>query len=407
MNQNNLKRGCIILAACATATASAADLPLMPVAARGVSVQVLASGLEDPRGLVFGPDQRLYVAEAGTTESIFTGPPPPPRKEPPTRTRCEVYWPVGPAAPGYSGQISRINRDGTTAIVASGLPSFAANMLIGGDRMGVSAVAFRGSKLYALDTGAGCSHGHPGEPNALYQVSKNGTAAPVADLSAYLRSRIDTKNPADADFEPDGTWFNLVRAFGAFYATEPNHGVLVRIDDEGKVTLVTDLYKAVRQIDGDGDHTYSALIQHNGAFYVGTLGRINDGFTGAVYRVDRDGSNVHQVAAGLHGVLGIAFDSEDRLYVLETTGPTTAPALSDPSLGRLVRVEHNGSLTPIVTQLSFPTALIAGPRDDLYISNCGYHCDDTSRVPLSRPSLRTGQVLRICVNDGESECADE
>jgi hypothetical protein len=28
-------------------------------------------------------------------------------------------------------------------------------------------------------------------------------------------------------------------------------------------------------------------------------------------------------------------------------------------------------------------------------------------VPLSRPSLRTGQVLRICVNDGESECADE
>jgi len=407
MNPQNLKRSCLILAACAAAGTRAADLPLTPIAAHGVSVRVVAGGLSDPRGLVFGPDQLLYVAEAGATQSVFVGPPPPPPTEPPTRTRCEVYWPVGPATPGYSGQVSRVNRDGTTAVVAESLPSYAANMLIGGDRMGVSAVAFRGSQLYALDTGAGCSHAHPGEPNALYRVAKNGTATPVTDLSAYLRSHVDSKNPADADFEPDGTWYNLVRAFGAFYTTEPNHGVLARIDDSGQVSLVADLYKAVRQIDGDGDHTYSALTPHNGAFYVGTLGRINDGFTGAVYRVDRDGAHVQQVAARLHGVLGVAFDSEDRLYVLETTGPSTAPPFTDPSLGRLVRVERDGSLKPIVTNLSFPTALIAGPRNDFYVSNCGYHCDDTSKVPLSRPSLRTGQVLRICVNDEESVCRDE
>jgi hypothetical protein len=408
MKQVNRRRGSIALAAFLAAgvwaSADALDLPLTPVPSSGASVQVVASGLDDPRGLAFGPDGGLYVAEAGTTESVFVGPPPPPPQEPPTRTRCEIYWPVGPATPGYTGRISRVGRAGDVSVIASGLPSFAANMLIGGDRLGVAAVAFRGSKLYAVVNGAGCSHGHPSEPNALHRVLGDGTTVPLADLSNFLRSNTDSKDPAAPDFEPDGTWFNLVRAFGAFYMTDPNHGVLVRVENNGAITRVADLYDAVRQLDGDGDRTYSALTQHKGAFYVGTLGRIDDGFAGAVYRVARDGSNVRQVARGLHGVLGIAFDRQGRLYALETTAPSAGPPLSDPSLGRLVRVERDGSLTPIVTNLSFPTALIVGPRGDFYVSNCGYHCDDTSRIPLSRPSLRTGQVLRICISDGASEC---
>jgi hypothetical protein len=393
------------LANCAAAQTPA--LPGVPVAAAGVSVQIVASGLEDPRGLAFGPGHRLYVAEAGTVQGTFVPPPPPIPTEPPTRTRCEVYWPAGPATPGYTGRVSRINRDGDFTVIADGLPSFAANNLIGGDRIGAAGVAFRGERLYAVDGGAGCSHGHPSEPNALYRIYRDGTAVAITDLSNYLRSNVDSKPPTDADFEPDGVWYNLVSAFGGFYTTEPNHGIIVRIETDGAITRSADLIAAVKANDHDGDHTYSALTKHRGALYVGTLGRINDNFSGAVYRVSRDFSSVRQVASGLHGVLGIAFDRLNRMCVLETTAAGVTPPFSDPTAGRLVRVEKSGVLTPIVQNLTFPSALIAGPGGEFYISNCGYHCDDRSAFPPTLTSLRAGQILRVRLGDSDSEFEGE
>ncbi len=96
-------------------------------------MSVLATGLHDPRGMAIGPDGRLYVAEAGTTEGQFDPPPPPPPSEPPTRTRCEVYWPVGPATAGATSRISRIDlRSGQVRTVADQLPSMGSNTLFGG-----------------------------------------------------------------------------------------------------------------------------------------------------------------------------------------------------------------------------------------------------------------------------------
>jgi hypothetical protein len=109
------------------------------------------------------------------------------------------------------------------------------------------------------------------------------------------------------------------------------------------------------------------------------------------------------VATGFHGVLGVAFDKLDRLYVLETTAAGVTPALSDPTAGRLVRVEKDGGITPLVQNLAFPTALIAGQHGEFYVSNCGYHCDDRSQFPPALTSLETGQILKINVPDCDSE----
>ena len=73
-------------ATCVTGAADAAGFPPPAAAARGVKVDVVAQGLNDPRGLAFGPGG-LYVAEAGTTVGAFVPPPPPAPVEPPTRTR--------------------------------------------------------------------------------------------------------------------------------------------------------------------------------------------------------------------------------------------------------------------------------------------------------------------------------
>lgn len=401
-----LSDGVLVLALsgwAASGSVHAGDFPAAPTPAPGVTVAVLAGGLHDPRGLVFGPANDLYVSEAGTTVGVFVPPPPPPPNEPPTRTRCEVYWPVGPKTGGYTGRISRVDKRGNVTVVADGLPSTGSNRLIGGDRLGPEGVAFKGRRLFTMIGGAGCSAGHPSEPNGVYEIFRDGSFVPRADLSTVLREAEDSKSPADGDFEPDGTWFNLVREFGAFYSTEPNHGLLVRIDDDGTVSRVADLIGAVRAQDGDGDYTYAALVRRGGAFYVGTLGRIDRDFASSIYRVSRDGSRVERVATGLHGVLGVAFDEDGRMYALETTASGVAPPLSDPTVGRLVRIERDGALTPLVTGLAFPTALIGGPDGAFYISNCGYHCDDRS----TGASLAAGQVLRVVIQGVKADAADE
>ncbi len=85
------------------------------------------------------PWRDLYVAEAGTTEGVLV-PLPPESVEPPTRTRCEVYWPVGPKTAGHTGRIVRITAPGVVQVIASGLPSVTTDLLFGGDRSAAAAV---------------------------------------------------------------------------------------------------------------------------------------------------------------------------------------------------------------------------------------------------------------------------
>ena len=95
---------------------------------------VVASGLQGPRGLRFGPDGDLYVAEAGTGGMNST------------EGQCpQVIPPVGPYKGGLNGRISKFDRNWNRTTVASGLPS-AINAL--GDYLGVADVQFwNGTKI--------------------------------------------------------------------------------------------------------------------------------------------------------------------------------------------------------------------------------------------------------------------
>src|SRR4029079_4932532 len=104
-----------------------------------VTVSVVATGLNDPRGLTFGSDGHLYVAEAGDGSGSLS-----------TVGQCDqVQPPVGPFVGGASARVLEFSPNGYS-VVAGELPSAHATALIGGDRQGVSAVTFAGNRLFAL-----------------------------------------------------------------------------------------------------------------------------------------------------------------------------------------------------------------------------------------------------------------
>lgn len=274
------------------------------------NVSTFATSLVYPRGLEFGSDGSLYVAEAGQGGNIE-----------PHRTCPGGYAsPLMPYQIGMTGQVSKISPTGERTMVLKALPSARDKS---GDVIGPNDVTFLGDTLYVLSAGGGCSQGMPNTP----------TAAPLNN-----------------DYELDGGTYDLSAVDG--------------ITLDGQIRRVLDMPA------NEGHITLTALTFHDGAFYISSLGEfpIQQG-TSKIYKVTLDGQP-EVFAAGLTAVLGLAFDSQGQLYALEAS--TVDNNLPVPGAGRVVRVGAKGALEPVATGLSFPGGLTFGPDGQLYVSNFAY-----------------------------------
>ena len=391
------KRGPIVnirLGAYLCLAASAASITFAPAYGQSTTptpplssnAAVFATGLEAPRGLKFGPDGDLYVAEAGTGGSVST-----------VGSCAQVLPPIGAYLGGKTGRISKLDKSGKRTTVASGFPS---TLAAEGDLQGVADIAFLDGTLYAITAGGGCSHGNASSPNIIARVdTKSGSWKAIVDLSQFVKSH-PAAYPDIADFEPDGTFYSLIAYDNRLYTLEPNHGQLFSTSANGDIR--EDLDISMQQ----GHIVPTSVAVNDGKFYIGNLG---------LFPITPDSSKVMSFnigacpwpflfgfgcgdepqklrlsgsRAGFTTVVAVDFGPDGLLYALELSDNPPFPAppgFPMAGYGKVVRVNRTGDIEEVATGLTGPTGMTFGPDGYLYVSNFG-----------AAPS--GGEILRISVH---------
>ena len=334
--------------------------------------QVVLSGLDNPRGLTFGPEGSLYVAEAGRGGDGPCAP-----------------GPEGIRCYGATGAITRFDpRTGAVERVASGLPSLATQGAFATGPHDIT-VQGRGNTFFTIGFGGDPRErvnqfGAAGRNFARQgRLTPNGAWKLTNDLGAFEIAR----NPAGDEI--DSNPYGILALPGKQIVADAGANALLEIRQNGTIRpLATFPNRNVPGIPfppGMDAVPTSVAVGPDGAYYVGQLTGFPFPVGGAnVYRVPASGGTPQVFASGFTHIIDIAFGPDGSLYVLEIAANGLLSAFGGNNwTGALIRVAPNGTRTELAAgALTAPGGLAIAKDGAIYVTNNSIYSG-------------IGQVLRI------------
>lgn len=331
------------------------------------TIAVITGGLNNPRGIAFGPDGALYVTEAGRGGA----------------GACAV-GPEGLRCYGATGSITRIDlRQWAVSRVAAGLPSVAS--VDGSFATGPHDISFRGLGSAFITIGYGGNpadrvpdFGPPGEHFArLIRLTAAGNWSSGVDLGSYEAAANPTGDEIDTN--PYGVLALPARQIVA----DAGANALNQVAANGEISTLAVFPDGLAEApDFLGlppgtliplDTVPTSVAQGpDGAFYVGQLTGFPFPAGGAkIFRVPSHGGAPEVFAEGFTAVIDLAFGPDGSLYVLEIAKNGLLAAFIDNDwTGALIRLAPDGTRSEIgVGSFFAPGGLAVSADGTVYVTN--------------------------------------
>ena len=323
---------------------------------QAVSWTVVVTALDNPRGLAFGPEGALYIAEAGSGGDGPCAPGP-------EGTRCY----------GPTGAITRYDpRTGSIEQVVTGLPSLATEGE-GAFATGPHDVSLQGRGNLYFTIGFG---GNPALRETqlgaigrrfarLGRATPNGAWRLLEDLGAFEMARNPTGD------EVDSNPYGVLALPGKQVVADAGANDLLEVRANGTIVPLATFPNGAPPNSWDAVPT-SVAVGPDGAYYVGQLTGFPFPVGGAnVYRVPAQGGTPQVYASGFTHIIDLAFGPDGSLYVLEIAENGLLSAFTTGNFdGELIRIAPDGTRTELLEGVLFaPGGLAIGRDGAIYVTN--------------------------------------
>ncbi|HYH89323.1 MAG TPA: ScyD/ScyE family protein [Solirubrobacteraceae bacterium] len=366
---------------------------------KGVDVDTIVGGLDNPRHVAVAKDGGVWVAESG-------------RGAPAAESNSCFETAEGASCTGDSGAITRINRRGVATRVVTSLASFAPAG--GNTAIGPYGIFADGNDIYFTNGGPTGPLRPPSEDivlrdptlvseepvsrfyGTLRKVERHGGHRKIADLW-----RFENENNPDAEVANplvDSNPVDVYADHGRFYVADAGGNSVLRVGRFGGIRPLAIFEN--RDVDDpfnpdpDGDPIPMQAVPTgvvkgpDGALYVSQLTGFPFPVGGAnVYRLDPRGGEPTVYASGFTNIIDLDFGKDGTLYVLEidNNGLLDPPDQPPTPEGALFSVSRRGTVKQVELPpgtLTHPGGVAVGRRGDVYVTN-------------RSTEAGTGEVLRI------------